>query len=150
MAESLVGTGTSLHKAINPAIVVEPVETSFHLPALARVAGLQTFRGNKGSTVVRASRDARMNVPREEMATEGIAVVPLVRSEAHGLSDRDIINRTQRKVLIIPVGSPADNRKEVPLPVNDNTPFQPIDTMFSRVSAVFLAPFFDFTTEASR
>jgi hypothetical protein len=42
----------------------------------------------------------------------------------------------------VAIGAGNDKRKEVSL--------YPIDTMFSRVSAVFLAPFFDFTTDASR
>lgn len=79
-----------------------------------------------------------------------VAVIPFIRSETHQLADTDTVNCLKRKVLITPVGSPTDNRQKVTLPINYNTPFETINTMFSRVSAVFLTPFFDFTTEASR
>jgi len=39
MTESLVGTGTSFHEAVNATIVVEPVKAPFNFPALPRVSG---------------------------------------------------------------------------------------------------------------
>ena len=150
MAESLVGTSALFHKAVNPAVVVEPVEAPLHLPTLTGIAGVSAFGRNKGSTIVPAPRNTGMDISGKKGLTECVAVISFVRSEAYGCSDGNTINRAQCKVLIIAIGSPADNRQKIAPSVNDNTPFYPIDTMFSRVSAVFLTPFFDFTTEASR
>ena len=150
MTESLIGTGALFHKAVNPAVVVEPVEVPLYLPSLTGIASVSAFRKNKGSAVVPASRNAGMNSSGKEGLTERVTVISFVRAQTHGCSDDDTINRTHGEGLVMIVGGRNHQREKVPLPINDDTPFQPVDTMFSRVSAVFLAPFFDFTTDASR
>jgi len=150
MTESLIRAGGAFHEAVNPAVVVEPVETPFHLPALTRVTGMLAFRCENGGAVIPAPRNTGVDRSGKKRLTERIAVISFVRADSMGKFDFNTINRTERKVLVVAVGSPADQRQKVPLSVNDNTPFYAVDTMFSRVSAVFLAPFFDFTTEASR
>ena len=150
MTESLIDMGAMLHKAVNPAIVVEPVETPLHLPALAGVAGLARFGRKESGTIVPAPRNAGMDVSRKEIMAERVAVISFVRANPCGLPDNDAVNSAERQRLVMAVGAGDNQRKKVPPRINDNTPFYPIDTMFSRVSAVFLTPFFDFTTDASR
>ena len=150
MTESLIGTSALFHKAVNPAVVVEPVEAPFHLPALARVAGMPEFRCKDGSVVVPAPRNDGMNVSGQKGLTEHIAVISLVRAKPYQLPDTDAINRAERQRLVMTIGAGNNERKKAPARINDDTPFYPIDTVFSRVSTVFLAPFFDFTTDASR
>lgn len=150
MTESLIGAGASLHKAINSAVVVQPAETPFHLPALARVAGLAAFRGEDGCMIVLSPRDTRMDVSDKKELTQCIAVIPFVRADPLRKPYVNAVNGAECERLVMAVCSRADKRQEVSSRINDNTPFQPIGTMFSRVSAVFLAPFFDFTTDASR
>lgn len=150
MTESLIGAGAPFHKTVNPAVVVEPVETPFHLPALARIAGMATFRSENGGMIVASPRNTGMDTFGKKAPAERVAVISFVRANPSGESDFNTINRADGQGLIVAIGARHDQREEVPLRVNDDTPFYPLDTMFSRVSAVFLAPFFDFTTEASR
>lgn len=48
------------------------------------------------------------------------------------------------------IGLAADQGQEVALAIYGNIPFDPVYQVFPRESAVFLAPFLDLTTEASR
>ena len=48
------------------------------------------------------------------------------------------------------VSAAYDQGQEITLAVYDDIPFYPVYLVFSRESAVFFAPFLDFTTEASR
>jgi hypothetical protein len=123
MTESLVGSGASLHKAINPSVVVEPVEASLYLPALTGVAGLAAFRGGNFGSIVLPSGNTGVYPSGNELMTEWVAVISFVRTEAHGCSDGDTINGAERQRLIMSVCSPTDNGKEAPLPINYNTPF---------------------------
>lgn len=50
----------------------------------------------------------------------------------------------------MPIGSAAGDGQEVSLTVNDNVPFEAVYLVFSRETAVSLAPFFDLTTDPSR
>jgi len=109
MTESLIGSRTSFHKAVNPTVIVEPVETPLYFPALAGVAGLSEFGGKDGSTIVPAPRNARMDSSGKKGLAKRGAVISFVRTEAHRLSDRDTINGAQRKVLVVAIGSPADD-----------------------------------------
>ena len=94
MTESLVGSGAPFHKAVNPPVVVEPVETPFHLPALTGIPGLSTFRESDCCSVVLPSGNARVYISGSECATQEHAVISLVRPETHGCSHDDAVNRT--------------------------------------------------------
>lgn len=150
MTESLIGAGAFFHEAINPPVVVEPVETPFHLPTLARVAGMPEFGCEDGSAVVPASRNAWMDISGKQGVTKRVAVVSLVCADAIWEPEVNAINCAERQGLVVAIGTCHHQREKVSLRINGNTPFYSIDTMFSRVSTVFLAPFFDFTTDASR
>jgi len=63
MAESLIGTGALFHKAVNPAVVVQPVEAPLHLPPLTRVAELSDFHRRNRRTIVCSSDDDGNNPP---------------------------------------------------------------------------------------
>lgn len=63
MTESLVGSGASLHKAVNPSVVVEPVETPFHLPALTGIAGVSTFGEGDGCSIVLSPCNTGIDIP---------------------------------------------------------------------------------------
>ena len=93
MTESLIGTGALFHKAVNPAVVVEPVETPFHFPTLTRITGLDELQGHERGIIVPAPRNTGVNVPCKEQVTERIAVVSFVRADPSGKSDVNAINR---------------------------------------------------------
>ena len=97
MTESLIGTGALFHKAVNPAVVVEPVETPFHLPTLARIAGMPEFRRKQSSMIVPSSRNAGMDISDKQGVAERIAVVSFVRADPPRNVDRNAINRAKRQ-----------------------------------------------------
>jgi hypothetical protein len=103
-----------------------------------------------GGSVVPAPDNTGVDAAGTEQIPQGCTVVSLVCTETYRMPDGDTINGGDRERLIVSVCPGNHERQEVPLRVNDDAPFYPVDTMFSRVSAVSFAPFFDFTTEASR
>lgn len=97
MTESLIGTGALFHKAVNPAVVVEPVEASLNLPALTRVAGMPAFGCEDDGAVVGSADDDRDDVPFLQGAPQGITVVSFVRADAMRKPYLNSVNRTERQ-----------------------------------------------------
>lgn len=97
MTESLIGAGRALHKAVNSAVVVEPVETPFHLPTLARVTGLPALIKHQDRAVVLAPRNYRMDVSGKQSVAKRVAVVSFVRADAMREPEVNAINRAERQ-----------------------------------------------------
>jgi len=63
MTKSLIRLRAFLHEAINSPVIVEPVETSFHLPALPRVPRFPEFNRKNLGAVVGAADNTGNDMP---------------------------------------------------------------------------------------
>ena len=87
--------------------------------------------------------------------TQGAAVrltiVSFVQTQAFrfAFADANAINRLQQFDQIITVSSTEREVERMAIGVDDQMAFQPINSVFSRVSDFFFCPFLDFTTLAS-
>ena len=86
-------------------------------------------------------------------AAVGFAIVPFVQAQAFGFSfpfaDANAINRLYQFDQIITVGGTGGEVERLAIGLNDQMPFQPVNSGFARVADFFFGPFLDFTTLAS-
>jgi hypothetical protein len=80
-----------------------------------------------------------------------LTIVSFVQTQAvrFAFADANALNRLQPFDQIIPVGSTEREVERMAIGVDDQMAFQPVNSVFSRVSAFFFCPFLDFTPRAS-
>ena len=154
--ESPVSLLAMFQHAIQPPMDVEPTERPLHLPPLAAIAPLMDifWRATTWqSDMVLAIGDNGHNAPLAQRPTVRFAIVAFVQPQALGfalaLADANAINGLQQLRKVITVRFTQREVQRMPMSINDQMPFQPLNSMLSRVADFLVRPFLDFTTLAS-
>jgi len=143
------------HPVPTPAIV-EPTERPFHFPALATIPPVMPIFGRtatRNRNLIFAIRREGNNPTLTQGAAVRLTIVSFVQTQAvrfaFAFADANAINRLQQFDQIITVSSTEREVERMAIGVDDQMAFQPINSVFSRVSDFFFCPFLDFTTLAS-
>ena len=88
-----------------------------------------------------------------QFLSEWFAIVALVETQTfrttNPLTDFDAIYRCQDFALVMPIRFAQRKVEWIAVGSNDQVAFEAVQTVFSGVSYLIFAPFFDFTTLAS-
>jgi len=103
--------------------------------------------------MVLAIRRKGNNPALAQSAAVRFTIVPFVQSQAFGFpfafADTNAIDRLQQFDEVIAVGSTESEVERMPIGLDNQVAFQPLNSMFSRVADLFFCPLRDFTTLAS-
>lgn len=127
-----------LQHAVQAPSVIEPTKRSFHFPALATIPFVMTIFGGTAT----GNRDMILAIGRKgnnPALTQGAAVrfaiVPLIQAQAFGFpfasADANAINRLQQLDEIIAVGSTKSEVEGMPMRVDHEVAFEPVNPVFS-------------------
>lgn len=127
-----------LQHAVQAPPIIEPTERPFHFPALTTISFVMTiFRGT-----TTGNRDMILAIGREgnnpalsQGAAVRLAIVPFIQAQAFGVAfafaDANTIDRLQQFDEIIAVGSTEREVEGMPMRVDHEVAFEPVNPVFS-------------------
>lgn len=154
--KSGIRTLSIFKKAIKSAIVVDPAEGTFNLPALAAVFFMSNIFWRTSARfrdMIFTKRNDGDDSALAQGAAMALAVKTLVQPQSFGaaptFANMDSINGFKQLGCVMSIGRAQSHIQWMTIAVNHQMPFEAFYMVLSRISNMFFRPLFDLTTLAS-